>query len=118
MNIKTGLILSALVTSLLNLGAAKAEAATVGCERAGGIKCQKVRKPYHRSKVIVIPKSHRHYHAYHSPMLTALGIAIVLDAAGNAVTDKGNKVVILGEGNEVKNVYEKDGVVYLVKENS
>lgn len=93
-----------------------AQAATVGCERAGGIKCQKVGKHYGRTKVIVVPKTHRHYHAYHSPLLTAMGMAIVLDAAGNAVTDTGNKVVVLGEGNEVKNVYEKDGVVYLIKE--
>ncbi|QQX82098.1 hypothetical protein JK628_09935 [Shewanella sp. KX20019] len=97
------------------------QAATVGCERAGGVKCQKVNKsykPYKRAKVIVIPKSHHHYHAYQSPLLSALGLAIVLDAAGNAITNKGNKVVVLGEGDEVKNVYEKDGVVYLVKEQS
>ncbi|MCL1111019.1 hypothetical protein L2719_15915 [Shewanella schlegeliana] len=43
-------------------------------------------------------------------------MAIVLDAAGNAVTNTGNKVVVLGEGDEVTNVYEKDGVVYLIKE--
>lgn len=92
------------------------QAATVGCERVGGIKCQKVGKSYGRAKVIVVPKNHRHYHAYHSPLLTAMGMAIILDAAGNAVTDKGNKVVVLGEGNEVKQVYEKDGVVYLIKE--
>ncbi|GIU07852.1 MULTISPECIES: hypothetical protein [unclassified Shewanella] len=92
------------------------QAASVGCERAGGIKCQKLGKHYGRTKVIVVPKSHRHYHAYHSPLLTAMGMAIVLDAAGNAVTDKGNEVVVLGEGNEVKQVYEKDGVVYLIKE--
>ncbi|AQS36743.1 hypothetical protein Sps_01578 [Shewanella psychrophila] len=48
-------------------------------------------------------------------MLTALGIAIVLDTAGKAVTQKGQQVIVLGEGNEVKNVYEKYGVVYLVK---
>ncbi|PKG56967.1 hypothetical protein CXF83_14350 [Shewanella sp. Choline-02u-19] len=98
-----------------------AEAATVGCDRAGGVKCQKVNKPYKsykRAKVIVIPRSHLHYHAYHTPLLSALGLAIVLDAAGNAVTNKGDKVVVLGEGNEVKNVYEKDGVVYLIKEQS
>ncbi|MGK0273423.1 MAG: hypothetical protein ACI88H_004104 [Cocleimonas sp.] len=94
------------------------QAATVGCERAGGVKCQKVNKPYKRSKVIVIPRSHHHYQAYHSPLLSALGLAIVLDAAGNALTNKGDKVVVLGEGNEVKNVYEKDGVVYLIKEQS
>ncbi|MCL1049247.1 hypothetical protein L2755_06360 [Shewanella abyssi] len=92
------------------------QAATIGCERAGGIKCQKVNQSYKRAKVIVIPKSHHHYHAYQSPLLSALGLAIVLDAAGNAVTNKGTKVVVLGEGNEVKNVYEKDGVVYLIKE--
>ncbi|MCL1137037.1 hypothetical protein [Shewanella pneumatophori] len=102
--------------SLLAVSSFSAQAATVGCERAGGIKCQKVRKPYKKTKVIVVPKHHRHYHAYHSPLLTALGMAIVLDAAGNAVTETGNKVVVLGEGNEVKNVYEKDGVVYLIKE--
>ncbi|GIU15036.1 hypothetical protein [Shewanella sp. MBTL60-007] len=92
------------------------QAATVGCERVGGIKCQKVGKHYGRAKVIVVPKTHRHYHTYHSPLLTAMGVAIVLDAAGNAVTDTGNKVVVLGEGNEVTNVYEKDGVLYLIKE--
>ncbi|WP_041416000.1 hypothetical protein [Shewanella halifaxensis] len=112
-------ISSVLLTSaltILSLGVFSVDAATVGCERAGGIKCQKVKKPYSRTKVIVVPKNHRHYHAYRSPLLTALGVAIVLDAAGNAVTDTGNEVVVLGEGNEVKNVYEKDGVVYLIKE--
>ncbi len=91
-------------------------AATVGCERAGGVKCQHVSpKRVKRGTIIVVPKTHRHYHSYHSPMLTALGMAIVLDAAGNAVTEKGQQVVVLGEGNEVSNVYEKDGTVYLIK---
>ena len=116
MKTKTRLLLSVMLVSTWGLGIQQAKAATVGCERSGGIKCQKVRKPYQRNKVIVIPKNHRHYHAFHSPILTTLGIAIVLDAAGNAVTDDGSKVVVLGEGSGVKNVYEKDGVVYLIKE--
>ncbi|ABV37365.1 hypothetical protein Ssed_2758 [Shewanella sediminis HAW-EB3] len=94
----------------------ESNAATVGCERAGGVKCQHVSpKRVKRGAVIVVPKTHRHYRSYHSPMLTALGIAIILDAAGNAVTEKGQQVVVLGEGNEVSNVYEKDGTVYLIK---
>ncbi|WP_299789495.1 hypothetical protein [uncultured Shewanella sp.] len=94
----------------------ESDAATVGCERAGGVKCQHVGpKRVKRGAVIVVPKTHRHYHSFHSPMLTAMGIAIVLDAAGNAVTEKGQQVVVLGEGDEVSNVYEKDGIVYLIK---
>ncbi len=95
-------------------------AATVGCERAGGVKCQRVApKRIVRSPVIapiiIVPKHHHHYRAFHSPMLTAMGIAVVLNAAGEAVTDKGQQVIVLGEGNNVSNVYEKDGVVYLIK---
>lgn len=95
-------------------------AATVGCERAGGVKCQRiapkriVRTPV-VAPVIVIPKHHKHYHSFHSPMLTAMGIAVVLNAAGEAVTEKGQQVIVLGEGNEVSNVYEKEGVVYIIK---
>lgn len=109
------LVLSS-TASLLAVSSFPVEATTIGCERAGGIKCQKIRKPYKKTQVIVVPKHHYHYHAYRSPLVTALGIAIVLDAAGNAVTENGNQVVVLGEGNEVKNVYEKNGVVYLIKE--
>ncbi|WP_394392445.1 hypothetical protein [Shewanella woodyi] len=95
-------------------------AATVGCERAGGVKCQRVapkrivRTPV-VAPVIVIPKHHKHYHSFHSPMLTAMGIAVVLNAAGEVVTEKGQQVIVLGEGNEVSNVYEKEGVVYIIK---
>ncbi|WP_237158019.1 hypothetical protein [Shewanella psychrophila] len=69
----------------------------------------------YRAPIVVVSRHHHHYNAYSSPMLTALGIAIVLDTAGKAVTQKGQQVIVLGEGNEVKNVYEKYGVVYLVK---
>ncbi|WP_064791651.1 hypothetical protein [Shewanella woodyi] len=95
-------------------------AATVGSERAGGVKCQRVapkrivRTPV-VAPVIVIPKHHKHYHSFHSPMLTAMGIAVVLNAAGEVVTEKGQQVIVLGEGNEVSNVYEKEGVVYIIK---
>ncbi|WP_076409307.1 hypothetical protein [Shewanella sp. UCD-KL12] len=113
---KINTFVAAITITLVGLTSTTANAATVGCERAGGIKCQKVHsKRVVRTPVVIVPSHHHHYNAFHSPMLTALGIAIVLDAAGNAVTEKGQQVVVLGEGNEVKNVYEKDGVVYLVK---
>lgn len=64
--------------------------------------------------MIVIPRSHLHYHVNHTPQLSPLGLTIVIDAAGNTVTNKGDKVAVLGEGNGVKNVFEKDGVVYLI----
>ncbi|MEC4725768.1 hypothetical protein HWQ46_09455 [Shewanella sp. D64] len=95
-------------------------AATVGCERAGGIKCQRVvpkrvtRTPI-IAPVIIVPKHHHHYRSFHSPILTAMGIAVVLNAAGEAVTEKGQKIIVLGDGNNVSNVYEKDGIVYLIK---
>jgi hypothetical protein len=100
-------------------------AATVGCERASGVKCQRVApKRVGRTPVIapvitpivIVPKNHHHYRAFHSPMLTAIGIVVVLNAAGQAVTDKGQQVIVLGEGSNVSNVYEKDGVVYLIKD--
>ncbi len=113
---KINILVAAIGFTCLGAISTTAQAATVGCERAGGIKCQKVSpKRVIRAPIVVVPRHHHHYNAFHSPMLTALGIAIILDAAGNAVTEKGQQVVVLGEGNEVKNVYEKDGVVYLVK---
>lgn len=121
--IKTDMLATYFTSLLFILGAtipAELSAATVGCERAGGVKCQRVapkrmvRTPV-IAPIIIVPKHHHHYRAFHSPMLTALGIAVVLNAAGEAVTDKGQQVIVLGEGSNVSNVYEKDGVVYLIK---
>ncbi|MBL4816660.1 MAG: hypothetical protein JKY74_14370 [Shewanella sp.] len=113
---KINTLVAVIAFAFLGLAATTAQAATLGCERVGGIKCQKIgHKRVVRAPIVVVPRHHHHYNAFRSPMLTALGIAIVLDAAGKAVTDKGQQVVVLGEGNEVKNVYEKDGVVYLIK---
>ncbi len=108
-----------LVGVVIAVASVGVKADSVGCKRAGGVKCQYI-KPKHtygqRShKIIVVPKHHRHYHAFHHPLVTALGIAIILDAAGNPVTDTGNKVVVLGDGTTVTNVYEQDDTVYLIK---
>ena len=113
---KLNTLVAVIAFTFIGLASTPAAAATVGCERAGGVKCQKVGyKRVVRAPVVIVPRHHHHYNAFRSPVLTALGIAIILDAAGNAVTEKGQQVVVLGEGNEVKNVYEKDGVVYLIK---
>lgn len=72
---------------------------TVGCKRA----------------VVVVPSHHRHYHAFHHPLVTALGVAIIIDAKGDSVTESGQNVVVLGDGTDVKDVIEKDGTIYIIK---
>lgn len=95
---------------------------TVGCKRAGGVKCQHVKpgkpalvKRHHKRAVVVVPSHHRHYHAFHHPLVTALGVAIIIDAKGNSVTESGQNVVVLGDGADVKDVIEKDGTIYIIK---
>ena len=106
------------VAVLLVIGMSDANAA-VGCKKAGGIKCQsnasarhKVKhKRYYGNPV----RGHRGWNYYHHPLVTALGVAIIIDAYGNYKTDSGSDVVVLGNGSEITDVYEKNGKVYLVK---
>ncbi len=96
--------------------------AAVGCKKAGGIKCQSNASAKHK---ITHANKHRYHgrpvrgykgwHYYKHPIVTALGVAIIVDAAGNYKTEQGNDVVILGNGDEITNVFEKDGKVYFIK---
>ncbi len=103
---------------LLAVGAPNANAA-VGCKKAGGVKCQSnasarnkaSHKRYYGNPV----RGHRGWNYYHHPMLTTLGVVIMIDAMGNYKSESGSDIVILGNGSEITNVYEKSGKVYFIK---
>lgn len=121
----------------LNVSAITTADAAVGCKRAGGVQCQEhgrvgkpgkvarapakviraphYRAPIYRGRPVVIVNGYQRPSWYQHPLLAAIGAAIIIDAVtGEPKAESGQKVVILGEGDELSKVYEKDDTVYLV----
>ncbi|GIC78183.1 hypothetical protein [Moritella sp. F3] len=121
----------------LNVSAITTADAAVGCKRAGGVQCQEhgrvgkpgqvvrapakvirtpnYRAPIYRGRPVVIVNGYQRPSWYQNPLLMAIGAAIIIDAvSGEPKTESGQNVVILGEGDELSKVYEKDDTVYLV----
>jgi len=121
----------------LNVSAITTADAAVGCKRAGGVQCQEhgrvgkpgkvvrapakvirtpaYRAPIYRGRPVVIVNGYQRPAWYQNPLLAAIGAAIIIDAvSGEPKTESGQNVVVLGEGDELSKVYEKDDTVYLV----
>ncbi len=133
------LIMAAALLSV-NVSVITTAEAAVGCNRAGGIECREYgrvgkpgralparavhapnyrvpnyRAPAYRGRPVVIVNGYQRPSWYAHPLLTVIGAAIIIDAvSGQPKTETGQKVVILGEGNDLSKVYEKDDTVYLV----
>ena len=114
----------------LNVSAITTADAAVGCKRAGGVECREYgrvgkpakvvrgpnyRAPIYRGRPVVVVNGYQRPSWYQNPLLVAIGAAIIIDAAtGQPTTESGQNVVVLGEGDELSKVYEKDDTVYLV----
>ncbi|WP_255554964.1 hypothetical protein [Moritella sp. 24] len=114
----------------LNVSAITTADAAVGCKRAGGVECREYgrigkptkvvrgpnyRAPVYRGRPVVVVNGYQRPSWYQNPLLAAIGAAIIIDAVtGQPTTEKGQNVVVLGEGDELSKVYEKDDTVYLV----
>ena len=116
----------------LNVSAITTADAAVGCKRAGGVQCQEhgrvgkpgqvvrapakvIRAPIYRGRPVVIVNGYQRPAWYQNPLLAAIGAAIIIDAvSGEPKTESGQNVVVLGDGDELSKVYEKDDTVYLV----
>ena len=69
----------------------------------------------HPKKVVVVQKHHHHPVA---ALASIVGLAVIIDAAGNAKTESGQSVVVLDSQYQVggkTEVIEKDGIVYIIK---
>ncbi|CAH0529707.1 hypothetical protein [Vibrio hippocampi] len=77
-------------------------------------------KPRYRAPVkrVYVGKPYRGSLSYWAhPIASAIAFAILIDATtGDLQDDKGNNVVVLGDGGEVKHTYQQDGTVYIITE--
>ncbi|WP_087022768.1 hypothetical protein [Thaumasiovibrio subtropicus] len=105
--------------SLFSLFAVQVSAATI-VQRPNGtkvVRTQPVKRVHVHKRHIGRPVHHRSGWSYWAhPLATAISVAIIMDAAGNmALDDDDRELIIVGDGNEVKNIYETQSQVVIVK---
>lgn len=100
-----GLCIAAVAILIGSLYSPSSHAVTDNSNRSIGIECQKVERNVYWDK--------RHKYDSH-PLVAALGIGILVDAKGNAYSDYGKTVVIVGDDkNELDRVVEGEDTVLL-----
>lgn len=100
-----GLCIAAVAILIGSLYSPSSHAVTDNGNRSVGIECQKVERNVYWDK--------RHKYDSH-PLVAALGIGILVDTKGNAYTEDGKDVAVLGDGNELDRVIEVQGALFLI----
>ncbi|CAH9012614.1 putative TMhelix containing protein [Vibrio phage 464E53-1] len=100
-----GLCIAAIAVLIGSLYSPSSHAVSDNSNRSIGVECQTVERNVYWDK--------RHKYDSH-PLVAALGIGILVDVKGNAYTDHGKNVVILGDGSELDKVTEDHESLFLI----